>query len=947
MSIKPAQFTRKQLSHVRPQYLSSRVAPTEYNAALKGAAEGYEQARRMIGFLYDITDFESSVPIPFTLAQKTDKYQWERTDEYPPHLLLVPDDVAVGAGSIFSKARLAQTLLIVSNFLNYNNNTKLAPSENEDTFAKLTSWNQERHKDQGWIIKDMYNEPNIGLRNDWFHDAVFAQQFFTGPNPTTITLATSDWIDAFKTAATAQQNDDVVKLLESTTSFYVQDFSYIRESMGAKPSEVLYNDSEGIERYGCAPVALFLLGDDGKLHPVAIIIDYKGSMDASITIFNKRLDPNETSHDQSSDWPWRYAKMCVLSADWALHEMIIHLTHTHLVEEAVIVASHRTLSPTHIVFRLLSPHWAITLSLNELARQVLVPEVIIPISGLQSPHITQFVRNEFTNFDWKGKYIPNDLQNRGFPIDQLNDKKFHNYAYARDMIEMWNTLRSFVKAVLSQEEYYPDDAKVAADGQIQALCAEMRSVTGAGMTKFPESIQTLDELIDLVTMAIHIASSQHTAVNYLQQYYQTFVPNKPSALFSPLPASLGELQSYQETQVIAALPLGRNRQWLLSAQIPYLLSMTVEADQNIVTYAKDASKDGEYPIIAIAAKQLSSDLDRLDRIFKANSLELDDQNTPYDVLAPATTASSIEMSFANLIFASTQSDQVDRPVVARNIALHPHVSTPILRTYRRTLVLLLSMSDIIDFIFLLPEGEKFDGIGPFAPFKRTIENVAACWGLTGYLDGTISKPDSPKRLSLTPTPCYGMYPSLEEWAYRDARLKATISMNTIGIDCLVDDLETKSCAQVWSELKAQFFHHDELYKQHTDNNLRACQYTSKSGQLIAEFFQELRKKRKEAIQAGNRYTDANFRSIIINALSGEEFSMMIQSLRDVTTAIEVMRSITTFCEGREKRQNARRQASHVLTLESTTSTVQALQARIARLETEHNRHERFCRARGY
>ncbi|KAG9218348.1 hypothetical protein CCMSSC00406_0007281 [Pleurotus cornucopiae] len=620
-------------------YLVQHAQPTDYNVALKNAAEGYERARQMAAFLFDIVDYESSIPQQFSPQEKKEKYTWDHSDDFPPHLSIIPSVDRVNPFRIFSPLRLVQTLRIISSLWNADN-SKLAPGPEQNTMKKLTEWNQERHKEQGWVLKDMFNDPNIGLRNDWYTDAVFSQQFFTGTNPTTITLASDVWIKDFADEAISQGKHGVVTLLTSAPprSFYVQDFSDLRAKMDTMPEDVLYSCSDGAWRYGCAAVALFYLPPTGKLHPLAIIIDYKGSMAASVTLFNKRVDPADNSVDQANDWPWRYAKTCVLSADWALHEMIIHLNNTHLVEEAVIVAMQRTIPASHIIFQLLEPHWVVTLSLNAMGRHVLVPEVIAPIAGFSASQILRLIRNSFTNFDWKALYVPNDLESRGFPLDQLNDEKFHNYAYARDIKDMWMTLRKFVSSVLGHK--YADDEAVAADPHIQDWCDQMRSQSGAGMWKFPQSISTVDDLIDIVTMCIHIAAPQHTAVNYLQQYYQTFVPNKPSALFSPLPTSLSHLESYTESDLMAALPLKAKRQWLLMAQIPYLLSRQVQQDGNIVTYAAKASKNKD-PIIAAAGKGLSADLKKLANVFLENSKRLDDQNTAYNVLAPEHLANAI------------------------------------------------------------------------------------------------------------------------------------------------------------------------------------------------------------------------------------------------------------------------------------------------------------------
>lgn len=73
---------------------------------------------------------------------------------------------------------------------------------------------------------------NIGDLNDWYSDARFAQQQFTGTNPNTITLASTVWFSRFANTAAWQKNDGVVKLFESALpkAFYIQDCSYFREA---------------------------------------------------------------------------------------------------------------------------------------------------------------------------------------------------------------------------------------------------------------------------------------------------------------------------------------------------------------------------------------------------------------------------------------------------------------------------------------------------------------------------------------------------------------------------------------------------------------------------------------------------------------------------------------------------------------------------------------------
>jgi hypothetical protein len=449
-----------------------------------------------------------------------------------------------------------------------------------------------------------------------------------------------DWKGAFEKCATKLGNKDALKFIESASpeNLYVQYYSYFRSAMGLQPTSEL---ASGDGRYGCAPVALLHLDDKRRLHPLAIVVDLKGSMEASVVIFNKRLTPSGDPAKEEADWPWRYAKtkMAVQSADWLRHEVTIHLVNTHLVEEAAIVAAHRSLPPRHVVYQLLEKHWETTLPLNRQARQVLIPELITKLVGVHKDGLGKFLDDAFTNFDLKGLRIPEDLESRGFPMASVVEtQKFHNYAYGWNMALMWPAIRSFVSGA-PQRYYDGGDEHVVADPYIKDFCHEMRSEEGARMSSFPE-IQTLAELIDTVTMCIHIASPQHTAVNYLQHYYQVFVPNKPWALYKPLPKELKELQGHKEQFLLDSLPFKNTKDWLIGAQLAYLLSFEVIGSSSLLLYAQIQSLNSNM-VIAEAAKAFAEELKRLADVLKRHSKDLDDQDTRYMVMDPNLTAVSI------------------------------------------------------------------------------------------------------------------------------------------------------------------------------------------------------------------------------------------------------------------------------------------------------------------
>jgi Lipoxygenase len=334
--------------------------------------------------------------------------------------------------------------------------------------------------------------------------------------------------------------------------------------------------------------------------------------------------------------------------------------------------------------------------------------------GCQLEKLMQLINQTYLDFDFVGRYVPNDLAARGCPIealkldaDKAHDGKFHNYLYARGVAETWEVIRGFVSDVLKSA--YPNgDSDVKADTYVAGFCAEMRRGAGTysaesapppptkkegwwgtikkdaeavvhavedgvdsivhslegsthttnlhkpfnlgpsqvelggAIASFP-SPQTLDELIDMVTMCIHIAVPQHNAINYLQQFYLSFIPNRPASFSAPLPTTIEQLEGYTEEHIVASLPLSTNgdrRQWMGMAQLPYLLSAEVDPDSNMIQYAKDVKRSSNKHIRAAAAS-FEKAVGALDAKFATFNSQMDDQTTPYKVLNPEELALSI------------------------------------------------------------------------------------------------------------------------------------------------------------------------------------------------------------------------------------------------------------------------------------------------------------------
>ena len=95
-----------------------------------------------------------------------------------------------------------------------------------------------------WMLKDIFDLPNVGDLKDWYTDARFAQQHLTGTNPTTIERASERWMMHFAGASQDPADKRARKLVMALgygfpESLYVQDYSYFRKAAGMDESTII------------------------------------------------------------------------------------------------------------------------------------------------------------------------------------------------------------------------------------------------------------------------------------------------------------------------------------------------------------------------------------------------------------------------------------------------------------------------------------------------------------------------------------------------------------------------------------------------------------------------------------------------------------------------------------------------------------------------------------
>lgn len=291
----------------------------------------------------DVGEIEPVIPSALSKQDKRRFFEFTSEGGYPPHL-----DLGLNAKwakkheedyyqrsdlwdtDLFNWKRLAQLKGIMDNILP-NIVLHVGTPDKGDNIADIEKYQRKKRAKK----YDIFDRPNVGDLKDWYSDARFAQQQFTGTNPTTIERASNDWIDHFKRAAKTADDQVAQRTIEDLSasdreSFYIQDYSYFRKSAGLdSDADIKCLGKKGWWpwrkeewRYGCAAVCLFYLNENGSLYPLAIVPDWRGSLERSVTIYNrelfKRTDirtgkekpqrANEHRIDEAHDWPWRYGK---------------------------------------------------------------------------------------------------------------------------------------------------------------------------------------------------------------------------------------------------------------------------------------------------------------------------------------------------------------------------------------------------------------------------------------------------------------------------------------------------------------------------------------------------------------------------------------------------------------------------------------------------------------
>ncbi|XP_076360034.1 allene oxide synthase-lipoxygenase protein-like isoform X1 [Tachypleus tridentatus] len=275
-----------------------------------------------------------------------------------------------------------------------------------------------------------------------------------------------------------------------------------------------------------SPIALFFLNEKKELMPIAI------------QLFQDKANDNPVFLPSDPQYTWLLAKIFYNNADATYHQSCTHLGFTHLLMEGVVVCTHRNMSPSHPLFKLMAPHFLYLLAINARGLQKLINE-----NGWVDLTMTvgrcgmfDLIKRGFKQ--WRMNVhgiIPNDFKAR--EVDDPN--VLPNYPYRDDAVAIYKAINNYVTNVV--QFYYDSSEKVINDEELQCWRDELvlsRDEGGVGLMGVPGEngkFTTVDQVIDVVSVIISICSIGHASANFQQYAEYGFPPNYPGIVCGEIP----------------------------------------------------------------------------------------------------------------------------------------------------------------------------------------------------------------------------------------------------------------------------------------------------------------------------------------------------------------------------------------------------------------------------
>ncbi|XP_071125882.1 allene oxide synthase-lipoxygenase protein-like isoform X3 [Mytilus edulis] len=381
------------------------------------------------------------------------------------------------------------------------------------------------------VYSDAFGEPE-GVKK-WSNDIYFGSQRISSMNHSLIELCT---------AMPQKMNiteDELKQVLDKGWSIqqaikanrlFIIDLIDIKDIPVRSPELIL-----------TCPIALFFLNEKKQLVPIAI------------QLFQEKREDNPVFTPKDPPNTWLMAKMWYNLADASYHQSLTHLAFTHLLMEGVCVVTHRQLSQSHPIFKLLAPHFLYLIAINTRGLDLLVAPngwvdktMAIGIKGMFSL-IARGIN--IWRMDTHGT-LPEDLKRRGL----LNTNILPGYHFRDDALLLYQAIKNYVSKYVKL--YYDKPEKIFDDWEIMSWGNELtkaREKGGCGILGVPNNgkFATVEDLTITLTSIIYTCSVGHASTNFPQYDEYAFPPNYPACLKGTPPKDKSPLT---ENDILIALP---------------------------------------------------------------------------------------------------------------------------------------------------------------------------------------------------------------------------------------------------------------------------------------------------------------------------------------------------------------------------------------------------------
>lgn len=371
----------------------------------------------------------------------------------------------------------------------------------------------------------------------------------------------------------------------------------------------------------CSPIALFYRRDDGKLVPIAI------------QLFQYKADDNPVFLPSDPQYTWILAKIWFNNADAQYHQAVTHLGYTHLVMEGIVIITHRNLSQSHPLFKLLAPHFLYLIAINTRAVNKLASRggILDQTFSIETRGIFELIKRRRPSWrlDIDGT-LPADFKARGVDDPDI----LPNYHTRDDSILIFEAIKKYVQKYV--DLYYESNDVLLADEEIQNWRDELvrndneHGLGMLGVAGEDGKFTTKEQLVQVLTSVISLCSVGHAMANFAQYDEYAHPLNYPSLFRGSPPKDKSPLT---EEDVVASLP-DKESHFLIMITGKVLSERgTRPLGDFEVNYVFD-------PEAVKIVNEFRADISRISDIIKERNKT---RETPYPYLDPAEVPNSISI----------------------------------------------------------------------------------------------------------------------------------------------------------------------------------------------------------------------------------------------------------------------------------------------------------------